>query len=64
MWDLPGPEVKPMVPALAGEFFTTEPPRKPLQWYYIKRQVLCMTDLSQSPCLSAFPQVHEEVRLF
>ena len=29
MWDLPGPGIKPMSPALAGGFFTTEPPRKP-----------------------------------
>ena len=30
MWDLPGPGVEPMSPALVGEFFTTEPPGKPL----------------------------------
>ena len=28
MWDLPGSGIKPMSPALAGRFFTTEPPRK------------------------------------
>ena len=28
--DLPNPEIKPMSPALAGTFFTTEPPGKPL----------------------------------
>ena len=28
MWDLPGPGVKPVSPALAGGFFTTEPPGK------------------------------------
>ena len=31
MWDLPGPGIKPeylAVPALAGDFFTTEPPGK------------------------------------
>ena len=27
--DLPDPEIKPTSPALAGEFFTTEPPGKP-----------------------------------
>ena len=27
--DLAGPVIKPMSPALAGEFFTTEPPGKP-----------------------------------
>ena len=29
MWDLPGPGIKPMSSALAGGFFTTEPPDKP-----------------------------------
>ena len=29
LWDLPGPGIKRVFPALAGEFFTTEPARKP-----------------------------------
>jgi len=29
MWDLLGPGIEPMSPALAGRFFTTEPPGKP-----------------------------------
>ena len=29
MWDLPGSGIKPMSCALAGGFFTTEPPGKP-----------------------------------
>ena len=29
MWDLPGPGLEPMSPALAGEFLTTAPPGKP-----------------------------------
>ena len=28
MWDLPGPGIEPMSPALAGGFFTTEIPGK------------------------------------
>jgi len=28
--DLPDPEIEPTFPALAGGFFTTETPRKPL----------------------------------
>ena len=28
MWDLPGPGLKPMSPALAGGFLTTVPPGK------------------------------------
>ena len=31
MWDLPGPGIEPMSPALAGGFSTTAPPGKPLQ---------------------------------
>ena len=31
MWDPPTSETEPMSPALAGRFFTTEPPGKPLQ---------------------------------
>ena len=29
MWDLPGPGLEPVTPALAGGFSTTVPPRKP-----------------------------------
>ena len=29
--DIPNPGIKPMSPALAGKFFTTEPPVKPTQ---------------------------------
>ena len=31
MWDLPGSGTELMSPALAGRFFTTKPPRKPLK---------------------------------
>ena len=30
MWDLPGPVLEPVSPALAGRFSTTAPPGKPL----------------------------------
>ena len=30
MWDLPGPGLKPVSPALAGGFLTTVPPGKPM----------------------------------
>ena len=33
MWDLLGSGIKPMSTALAGGFFTTEPPGKPLKFY-------------------------------
>ena len=33
MWDLPGPGIKPVSPALAGGFLTTAPPGKSMeQW--------------------------------
>ena len=32
MWDLPGPGIEPMSPALAGGFFTTAPPGKSLKY--------------------------------
>ena len=31
MWDLPGPGLEPMSPALAGGFLTTPPPEKSLK---------------------------------
>ena len=31
--DLPNPGIEPMSPALAGGFFTTEPPGSPFKWY-------------------------------
>ena len=40
MWDLPGPGIKPVSPALAGGFLTTVPPGKSqdlsvlIHWYF------------------------------
>ena len=31
--DLPDPGIEPASPALAGEFFTTEPPAKAMKYY-------------------------------
>ena len=39
MWDLPGPGLEPVSPALAGGFLTTEPPGKP-QKSFISRMWL------------------------
>ena len=33
--DLPNPGIEPMSPALAGRFFTSEPPGKPLCMVYV-----------------------------
>ena len=35
MWDLPGPGIKPLSPALEGRFLTTEPPGEPLEGFLI-----------------------------
>ena len=35
MWDLPGPGIEPVFPALAGGFLTTEPPGKPHIYLFI-----------------------------
>ena len=43
MWDLPGPGLKPVSPALAGGFLTTVPPGKSLSLsYYMAVFVLIM----------------------
>ena len=36
MWDLPGPGLEPVSPALAGGFLTTAPPGKPLKLNFLK----------------------------
>ena len=36
MWDLPGPGLKPVSPALAGGFLITAPPGKPLKLCFFK----------------------------
>ena len=41
MWDLPGPGLEPVSPALAGGFLTTVPPRKPPSLCYIPISGIC-----------------------
>ena len=36
MWDLPGPGLEPVSPALAGGFFTPAPPGKPQDWWFLR----------------------------
>ena len=38
MWDLPGPGLEPVSPALAGGFLTTAPPGKPGVFYVLLQQ--------------------------
>ena len=40
MWDLPGTGIEPLTPALAGGFFTTEPPGKSFFTDYIHQSHL------------------------
>ena len=35
MWDLPGPGIEPVSPALAGGFFTAKPPGKPREMLFV-----------------------------
>ena len=43
MWDLPGPGIEPASPALAGGFFTTEPPGKPHRRILLFPDIHCET---------------------
>ena len=47
MWDLPGPGLEPMSPALAGRFLTTAPPGKSHP-VFLKNQFLHVELYSQS----------------
>ena len=40
MWDLPGPGIEPVSPAMAGGFLTTVPPGKSLT--YVFEIISCM----------------------
>ena len=42
MWDLPGPGLEPVSPALAGGFLTTAPPGKPPLIYLVIYQLLIL----------------------
>ena len=46
MWDLPGPGIEPVSPALAGGFLTTVPPGKPVG------SLLCLASFTYCPCRS------------
>ena len=46
MWDLPGPGLEPISPALAGGFLTTAPPGKPWS-FHLSSSLLCWSFHSQ-----------------
>ena len=57
MWGPPRSEIQPVSPALAGRFFTSEPPGKPLDGLCLCQDVALSSqgdprvDGSQKPCL-------------
>ena len=66
MWDIPGPGLEPMSPALAGGFSTTVPPGKPGTRSFLGGSLpgLCfaladsLVLTSWLICLRALPNVH------
>ena len=50
MWDLPGPGLEPMFPALAGRFSTTVPPGKPSNLIFERLTMMCL-GLDISDCI-------------
>ena len=49
-WDLPGPGIGSVPPALAGRFFTTEPPGNPLPYFVFSR-----SDVGLRICIYQLP---------
>ena len=56
MWDLPGPGLEPMSPALAGGFLTTVPPGKSFSWLLYCSWSKIQQNLLWSQC--TLPEVH------
>ena len=61
MWDLPGSGIEPVPPALAGEFFTTEPPGKSrraiLMTYFLKIDKIITQNIALDTILYSSSQV-------
>ena len=54
MWDLPGPGIESVSPALAGGFFTTESPGKPEEALISGTTFYCAAAVALSFCRSQF----------
>ena len=52
MWDLPGPGMEPVSPALAGGFLTTEPPGKPSPFSFIQLSIKGLLLSQRGLCIS------------
>ena len=55
MWDLPGPGLEPVSPALAGGFLTTAPPGKSQDWILSEVWEEVVHPSSRLPSPSPFP---------
>ena len=56
MWDLPGPGLEPVYPALAGGFLTTAPPGKPCWLFNRDDYIISNSDRFDAPLpLVPFP---------
>ena len=66
MWDLPGPGLEPVSPALAGGFSTTAPPGKPEESFFSFTlfYFLFFAALSLRCCSQAFSSCGERGLLF
>ena len=51
MWPLPGPVIEPVLPALAGEFLTTQPLGKPFLSLFLS--IVYLSSVYQSNYLSS-----------
>ena len=65
MWDLPGPGLEPVSPALAGGFLIAVPPGKPPQTLNTEKDlknhlVLCFSSLfsCEAPCSGTYMETH------
>ena len=54
MWDLPGPGLEPVSPALAGGFLTTAPPGKPSLAAFNILSLYLIFDSLINVCLAVF----------
>ena len=65
MWDLPGPGLEPVSPALAGGFLTTVPPGKSKRFIFnISFQVHCVINLNTTIFCASVNIEEYEGRLF
>ena len=64
MWDLPGPQLEPVSPALAGGFLTTAPPGKSLSFIFLTCFSPCSFLTFLLVSLPAFPSASISLCLF